>query len=70
MSKAGDIRDKVQVSATPSDQDVAAWRALPRDEQVRRYRAALSDPDCAAATDESMSDILAAARARMAGDDA
>lgn len=50
--------------ATPSEEDIRRWEALPRDEQLRRLRAALTHPDCAITTADSMSDILAAARAR------
>jgi len=51
-------------SATPSEEDIRKWDALPRDEQLRRLRAALTHPDCAAATTDTMSDILAEARKR------
>jgi hypothetical protein len=57
-------RADVMPSATPSEEDIRAWEALPRDEQVRRMRATLTHPDCSTATDDSMGDILAAARAR------
>jgi hypothetical protein len=53
-------------SATPTEAELAAWAALPRDEQVRRYQEALAHPDCSVATDDSMTDILAAARRRVA----
>ena len=33
-------------SATPSDEEIAAWKALPRDEQVRRTQQALAHADC------------------------
>jgi hypothetical protein len=65
MSETTDKR-RVMPSATPTEAELAAWVALPRDEQVRRYREALSDPDCSTPTDDSMSDILAAARQRVA----
>jgi hypothetical protein len=53
-------------SATPSDAELAEWGTLPRDEQVRRYQEALAHPDCSTPTDDTMSDILAAARERVA----
>ncbi len=57
----------VMPSATVADEaEIAAWNALPRDEQVRRYRDVLADPTCDRVTDASMSDILAAARLRAA----
>jgi hypothetical protein len=49
-------------SATPTEAELLAWAALPRDEQVARYREALAHPDCTAQTSESMKDILVAAR--------
>jgi len=52
-------------SAIPSEEDIRRWDALPRDEQLRRLRAALTHSDCSTATPDSMSDILAAARARL-----
>jgi hypothetical protein len=53
-------------SATPTDAELAAWAVLPRDEQVRRYQEALAHPDCSTPTNDTMSDILAAARQRVA----
>jgi hypothetical protein len=52
-------------SATPTDAELAAWTALPRDEQVRRYQEALSHPDCNEPSSETMSDILTIARQRV-----
>jgi hypothetical protein len=66
MSQATDKLAKVMPSATPTDAELAAWATLPRDEQVRRYQEALAHPDCSTPTDDTMSDILAAARRRVA----
>lgn len=55
----------VMPSATPSEYDIRGWEALPREEQLRRLRTALTHPDCATATTDSMLDVLAAARARL-----
>jgi hypothetical protein len=55
--------DDVRPSASPTEADIRAWEALPRDEQLRRLRAALAGADCATATTASMSEILAEARA-------
>lgn len=66
MSQATDKLAKVMPSATPTDAELAAWATLPRDEQVRRYQEALAHPDCSTPTDDTMSDILAAARQRVA----
>jgi hypothetical protein len=54
----------VMPSATPSEEDIRKWEALPRDEQLRRLRATLMHPDCSAATPDSMNDVLEAARVR------
>ena len=58
--------DVIPSATIGEEAEVAAWDALPRDEQVRRYREALAHPACDAITDDSMSDILAAARRRVA----
>jgi hypothetical protein len=64
MSDKIDILDQALPSATPSEDDVRAWEALSREEQLRRLRAALSHPDCATVSSSSMVDILAEARKR------
>jgi hypothetical protein len=64
MSNSIDSIAQVMPSATPTEEDIRTWDALPRDEQLRRMRAALTHPDCASATPDTMSDILAEARAR------
>lgn len=56
--------DDVTPSATPAEADIRTWDALPRDEQLRRLRAALAGADCSTATTASMSEILAEARGR------
>jgi len=66
MSQTTDKPTRVMPSATPTEAELAAWAALPRDEQVRRYQEALAHPDCGTMTDDSMSDVLAAARKRVA----
>ena len=64
MKNAIDNSVDVMPSATPTKEDIRNWDALPRDEQLRRLRAALTHPDCATATPDTMSDILAEAHAR------
>jgi hypothetical protein len=54
-------------SATPTEEQIRIWQALPRDEQLRRLRVALTRPDCATVTTASMDEILAEARARALG---
>jgi hypothetical protein len=44
-------------SATPTEEEIQAWEALPREEQLRRLRAALTHPDCGIATTDTMAEI-------------
>ena len=53
-------------SATPTETELAAWAALPRDEQVRRYQEMFAHPSCNTFTTDTPDDILAAARLRVA----
>ena len=64
MNNSIDSIVDVMPSATPTEEDIRKWDALPRDEQLRRLRAALTHPDCAIVTRDTMSDILAQARTR------
>jgi hypothetical protein len=66
MSKTTDKPTRVMPSATPSEADIAAWAALPRDEQIRRYQELFQHPDCNTFTEDTAEDILAAARQRVA----
>ena len=50
----------------PTEVELAEWNALSREEQVSRYREALSHPDCDVVTDTTMAAILAEAQARLA----
>jgi hypothetical protein len=65
MSRTTEKLTDVTPSATPSEDDIRKWEALPRDEQLRRLRAALTHPDCSTTTPDSMNDILVAARTRV-----
>jgi hypothetical protein len=66
MSQTTDKPTQVLPSATPTEVDLAAWAALPRDEQVRRYRELFEHADCNTFTADTPEDILAAARQRVA----
>lgn len=66
MTTTNVTRTDAMPSATPTEAELAAWAALSREAQVSRYREALTHPDCSAVTDDSMGDILAAARERVA----
>lgn len=56
--------DRLLPSAAPSEEDIRAWGALPREEQLRLLRAALTHPDCSTVTAATMNEILAEARRR------
>ena len=49
-----DVRPK----STPSPAEIAAWDALPRDEQLRRLRESFEDHDCSRPSTMTMADIL------------
>jgi hypothetical protein len=66
MSETTDKKSRVMPSATPSEADLAAWAALPRDEQIRRYQELFQHADCNTFTTDTPDDILAAARERVA----
>jgi hypothetical protein len=50
----------------PTEAELAEWNALSREEQVARYREALSHPACDIVTETTMAEILSEARARVA----
>lgn len=64
MSDEPKTLDRVLPSATPSEEDVRAWDALPREEQLQLLRAVLTHPDCSTVSAATMSEILAEARRR------
>jgi hypothetical protein len=66
MAQKTDRLTEVMPSATPTEAEIEAWAALPRDEQVRRYQELFKHPDCNTFTADTPDDILAAARQRVA----
>lgn len=60
------IKDDVMPSATPSDDEIRRWQALPRDEQTKRLRQALDEADASGTSNRTMDDIEAAALKRLA----
>ena len=67
MTDKAATHSDVMPSATIADEaEIAAWNALSRDEQARRYRDVLAHPAADRITADSMSDILAVARQRVA----
>jgi hypothetical protein len=61
-----DRTDDSMAFAMPSREEIAAWNALSREEQLARLRQECAHPDCDAVIDDSMADILALAKARAA----
>jgi hypothetical protein len=49
--------DAVMPSATPTEVEIAAWRELPRDEQLRRMRQLLASPEASTPSDVTMAQI-------------
>ena len=66
MAQTTDRPTRVMPSATPTEAELAAWAALPRDEQVRRYQELFQHPDCNTFITDTPDEILAAARQRVA----
>jgi hypothetical protein len=59
---------RVLPSAVPaSEEEREAWQGLSRGEQVARFREVLLGADAQRVSDASVGDVLAAARARVAG---
>jgi toxin ParE1/3/4 len=50
----------------PNEEELAAWRGLPRHEQIARYREALLTPEAGRVSQTTMADVLIAARQRVA----
>lgn len=50
----------------PTEAELAAWRALSREEQLARTREALQAPDAGQVSKATMADVLTAARQRVA----
>ncbi|MDH3661640.1 MAG: hypothetical protein OEU92_16700 [Alphaproteobacteria bacterium] len=65
MSETKTISDNVTPSATPTEDDVSRWQALPRDEQVKRLRQTLSEAAASGISGKAMDDIEAAAKERL-----
>ena len=50
----------------PTEAELAAWRALSREEQLARTREALQAPEAGRVSKATMADVLTAARQRVA----
>ncbi len=64
MTITPDALADVMPSATPTEADLTAWEALPRDQQLRRMQKVFDDPACSTVTKSSMNDVLRRARSR------
>jgi hypothetical protein len=60
------VLDDVMPSATPSPEDIRAWQALPRDEQLARMKSALNRAADGPRSTRTMQDIKDAALAKIA----
>jgi hypothetical protein len=49
----------VTPSATPTEQEIAAWEQLPREEQLRRMREVFSSPNASTPCGTTMAEIWA-----------
>jgi hypothetical protein len=49
----------VMPSATPTEEEIAAWEELPRDEQLRRTREVLTSPNASTPCNTTMEEIWA-----------
>jgi uncharacterized protein YbaP (TraB family) len=59
MTMVDTLIDTVMPSAAPTKKEIAAWQALPRDEQLRRMRQMLTSPEASTACDTTMAEIWA-----------
>jgi len=67
MTKAPDTKARTMPSPLPpTEAEMAEWNALSREEQIARYREYLAHPDCKRVSKASMTDVLIAARERVA----
>jgi uncharacterized protein YbaP (TraB family) len=51
--------DTVMPSASPTEEEIAAWLELPRDEQLRRMRQMLTSPEASNPCSTTMAEIWA-----------
>jgi hypothetical protein len=65
MSASNHSPSDIRPKATPSLEEIAAWEALPAEEQLRRLRESFEDPECSRLSNKSMEEILAEALRRV-----
>lgn len=61
-----DVKDDIMPSATPTEDEIRRWQALPRDEQLKRMQQALDEAFASGLSERTMDDIMATARERVA----
>ncbi len=64
MSTKLDILETSTSWATPTDDDIRAWEALPRDQQLARMRALFDSAECNRLSHRPFAEIIAAARSK------
>jgi hypothetical protein len=65
MAKTRALSDTVMPSAVMSEDEIAAWNSLSREEQMRRMDKLFQDPDCLTPSDRTFEQVLERARARI-----
>lgn len=62
MSETKTTTDNITPLATPTEDEVSRWQALPRDERVKRLRQTLSEAATSGISDKAMDEIETAAK--------
>jgi len=65
MAKTQALADTVMPSAVMSEEEIAAWNSLSREEQERRLKNMLDHPDCRTPSNLTFEEVLERARARV-----
>ena len=66
MSEFAKISDRIMPLATPSNDEIRRWQALPRDRQINRLQEVLAEAKASGVTEMTMDEIKTAAKARLA----
>lgn len=64
MNEKLDILETSTSWATPTDDDIRAWEALPRDQQLVRLRAMFDSAECNRLSHRPFAEVVAAARSK------
>ena len=60
-----DVLNGGMPSVFPSEQELEAWNALSRQEQIERFQVELNSAECSNATDSTMEDVKKRALERL-----